>query len=89
MRTVTFPLLAVLGLCGVPSAQAADLDYDYLRGAEYDPIPAPVAIDWTGVYVGGHGGYTSGGLSQARCPQSTSRILAIGISKTNSAFRTF
>jgi outer membrane immunogenic protein len=62
MRTVTFPLLAVLGFCGVTSAQAADLDYDYLRGAEYDPIPAPVAIDWTGVYVGGHGGYTSAAL---------------------------
>ncbi|MGE8128732.1 outer membrane protein [Methylobacterium sp. NPDC080182] len=58
MRTVTFPLLAVLGLCGVNTARAADLDYDYLRGADYDPVPAPV-VDWSGVYVGGHGGYTS------------------------------
>ncbi|MGH1587515.1 hypothetical protein ACRBEV_03075 [Methylobacterium phyllosphaerae] len=39
MRSVTFPLLAVLGLCGMNTARAADLDYDYLRGAEYDPIP--------------------------------------------------
>jgi plasminogen activator len=39
MRTVTFPLLAVLGLCGVTTARAADLDYDYLRGAEYDTAP--------------------------------------------------
>jgi len=63
MRTVTFPLLAVLGLCGVNTARAADLDYDYLRGADYDPIPAPVrVIDWSGVYVGGHGGYTSAAL---------------------------
>ncbi len=43
MRTVTFPLLAVLGLCGVNTARAADLDYDYLRGADYDPVPAPVS----------------------------------------------
>ena len=61
MRTVTLPLLAILGLCGANTARAADLDYDYLRGADYDPIPAPV-IDWSGVYVGGHGGYTSAAL---------------------------
>ena len=61
MRTVTFPLLAVLGLCGVITARAADLDYDYLRGADYDPVPAPV-VDWSGVYLGVHGGYTSAGL---------------------------
>ena len=70
MRTVTLPILAVLGLCGVDTARAADLDYDYLRGADYDPIPAPV-VDWSGVYVGGHGGYTSGGLSQRDAMQST------------------
>jgi outer membrane immunogenic protein len=70
MRTVTFPLLAVLGLCGANAARAADLDYDYLRGAEYDPVPAPV-IDWSGVYVGGHGGYTATGLSQRDALQST------------------
>lgn len=70
MRTVTFPLLAVLGLCGVNTARAADLDYDYLRGADYDPVPAPV-VDWSGVYVGGHGGFTSGGLSQRNAMQST------------------
>ncbi|SDN31300.1 Opacity protein [Methylobacterium phyllostachyos] len=63
MRTVTFPLLAVLGLCGVNSARAADLDYDYLRGADYDPVPAPIrVVDWSGLYVGGHGGYTSAAL---------------------------
>jgi outer membrane immunogenic protein len=70
MRTVTFPLLAVLGLCGLSHARAADLDYDYLRGAEYDPVPAPVT-DWSGVYLGGHGGYTSAGLSQRSAMQST------------------
>lgn len=70
MRTVTFPLLAVLGLCGVTTARAADLDYDYLRGAEYDTVPAPV-LDWSGAYIGGHGGYTSGGLSQRDAMQST------------------
>jgi opacity protein-like surface antigen len=63
MRTVTLPLLAVLGLCSLNTARAADLDYDYLRGAEYEPVPAPVqVIDWSGVYVGGHGGFTSTSL---------------------------
>ncbi len=61
MRNVTLPLLVVLGLGGLNSARAADLDYDYLRGAEYDPAPAHV-IDWSGVYLGGHGGYTSTSL---------------------------
>ena len=70
MRTVTLPLLAILGLCGAGTAQAADLDYDYLRGAEYDPAPAPV-LDWSGVYLGGHGGFTSGGLAQRNALQST------------------
>lgn len=72
MRTVTLPLLAVLGLCSLNTARAADLDYDYLRGAEYEPVPAPVqVIDWSGVYVGGHGGYTAAGFSQRDAMLST------------------
>ena len=70
MRTVTFPILALLGFCGANTARAADLDYDYLRGADYDPLPTPT-VDWSGVYVGGHGGYTSGGLSQRDAMQSS------------------
>ena len=58
MRTVTLPLIAALCLGGMNTARAADLDYDYLRGAEYEPAPAPT-VDWSGVYLGGHGGYTS------------------------------
>lgn len=61
MRTVTLPLLVVLGLGGLNTARAADLDYDFLRGAEYDPAPVQT-IDWSGVYLGGHGGYTSAAL---------------------------
>ena len=61
MRTVTLPLLVVLGLGGLNTARAADLDYDFLRGAEYDPAPVRT-IDWSGVYLGGHGGYTSAAL---------------------------
>ena len=61
MRTVTFPLLAVLAIGGANTVRAADLDYDYLRGGEYDPAPERV-IDWSGVYLGGHGGYTSSAL---------------------------
>lgn len=70
MRTVTLPLLVVLGLAGLNTAQAADLDYDYLRGAEYDPAPVRT-IDWSGVYLGGHGGYASAGFSQRDAFQSS------------------
>ncbi|KQT14871.1 hypothetical protein ASG40_06115 [Methylobacterium sp. Leaf399] len=56
MRTLIGFLVAGLAAFGAPAAQAADLDYGVLRGAEYD---TPVqTVDWTGVYVGGHGGYT-------------------------------
>ena len=69
MRTVTLPLLMLLGLGGLNTARAADLDYDFLRGAEYDPAPVPV-IDWSGVYLGGHGGYTSSALGYKDTLQS-------------------
>lgn len=69
MRTVTFPLLVVIGLGGLNTARAADLDYDYLRGAEYEPAPTR-AIDWSGAYLGGHGGYTSAALGYKGTLQS-------------------
>ena len=57
MRIATLGLLAVLA--SASGAAAADLDYGYLRGAEDDYAPAPI-VDWSGLYVGGHGGYSSG-----------------------------
>lgn len=68
MRTVTLALLAAISLNGVSTARAADLDYDFLRGPDYDP--APVAVDWSGVYLGGHGGYTSGAMAQRQVLKS-------------------
>jgi outer membrane immunogenic protein len=59
MRIATLGLLAVLA--SASGAAAADLDYGYLRGGEDDYAPA-APIDWSGVYVGGHGGYSSAGL---------------------------
>jgi opacity protein-like surface antigen len=61
MRTVTFALLTGFTLGIVAPVQAADLDYGVLRGPDYEP-EAPL-IDWNGVYVGGHGGYTSAALN--------------------------
>lgn len=60
MRFATLGLLTVLASAPV-GANAADLDYGYLRGSD-DGYAAPPAIDWSGVYVGGHGGYSSAGL---------------------------
>ncbi|WP_375462708.1 outer membrane protein [uncultured Methylobacterium sp.] len=62
MRIRLLAVLAALGLAGPSSALAADLDYDFLRGPDYDPPLAVAAIDWSGVYLGGHGGYSSASL---------------------------
>lgn len=60
MRIATLGLLAAL--VSASGAAAADLDYGYLRGADDDYAPAP-DIDWSGFYVGGHGGYSSSSMS--------------------------
>lgn len=60
MRNRSLALLTLLGLAAT-DARAADLGYDYLRGADYDE-PALVTtplIDWSGTYVGGHAGYST------------------------------
>ncbi|MDP4021654.1 outer membrane beta-barrel protein [Methylobacterium sp. NEAU 140] len=69
MRALTLSLLAALGLGAASTARAADLDYDYLRGADYDPAPVAV-LDWSGVYLGGHGGYTSAAVGSKGTLQS-------------------
>lgn len=60
MRTASLALLAGFTLGVVTPVEAADLDYGVLRGPDYEP--ATPVIDWSGVYVGGHGGYTSAAL---------------------------
>lgn len=60
MRTGTLGLLAGLLLSGIATAQAADLDYGVLRGPDYEPVDP--LIDWSGGYIGGHGGYSSAAL---------------------------
>ncbi|GAA0251240.1 hypothetical protein LNAOJCKE_3898 [Methylorubrum aminovorans] len=59
MRIAT---LAVLASVLISPALAADLDYGVLRGADDDYLaPAPL-IDWSGFYVGGHGGYSTASM---------------------------
>ena len=58
MRSLTCGALAILAIADVSTATAADLDYGVLRGPDYEPEVA--AIDWSGFYIGAHGGYTSG-----------------------------
>lgn len=68
MRIVTLALVSSVA-CGVLStARAADLDYGVLRGPDYETA-API-IDWNGLYVGGHGGYTSASLGFTNTFQS-------------------
>ena len=54
-------LVSLLAFGAVGTAQAADLDYDYLRGADYDPPPSTI-VDWSGFYIGGHGGWSTHSL---------------------------
>lgn len=58
MRTLTIRFLAATALGCASTAHAADFDDDYLRGPEYEPVSTQI-IDWSGAYVGGHGGYSS------------------------------
>lgn len=75
MRSLLSCLLAATALAGVSSAYAADLDYGVLRGPEEEYV-APV-LDWSGFYIGGHGGYSSANFSTARAFQDPiGRILA-------------
>lgn len=62
MRALTLTAVSALLLGSVSNTVAADLDYGTLRGAEADYEPAPAYVDWSGFYVGGHGGYSSAGL---------------------------
>ncbi|GJE55170.1 outer membrane protein [Methylobacterium thuringiense] len=70
MRTLTIGFLAATTLGCLSTAQAADLDYDYLRGPEYEPVTTQI-IDWSGAYVGGHGGYSSGAFGFNNVAQQT------------------
>ena len=57
MRTATLALLAGFTLGVSAPALGADLDYGVLRGPDYEPEIQ--VIDWNGIYVGGHGGYSA------------------------------
>ncbi|MBX9930451.1 MAG: outer membrane beta-barrel protein [Methylobacterium sp.] len=81
MRTLTVSLLAGLSSLGVPAAQAADLDYGVLRGPEYETVEP--AIDWSGVYVGGHVGITS---TSQKYPNTFGQVAADYFSKTPEDF---
>lgn len=59
MRFAILGILAGLGLGAPLAAQAADLDFGVLRGGDYDPVAAPSPTVWDGIYVGGHGGWSS------------------------------
>ena len=80
MRKILLSLM-LIGTAG--ATQAADLDYDYLRGSDYE-APVATVIDWSGVYVGGHGGYTSGSFNRIGTTADYSqRFAGLGINYTN------
>ena len=83
MRIATLGLLAALSSVSVSAALAADLDYGVLRGAEDDyAAPAPL-IDWSGLYVGGHGGYASSALGFPSRYATLSSSYFTGIGRTD------
>ena len=84
MRIVVVPLLMAISFGGLDTARAADLDYDYLRGAEYESAPVAV-VDWSGVYLGGHDGYTSAALGY----KGTLRSMIYSLSHDTSAESVF
>ncbi|CAO4155275.1 Outer membrane protein beta-barrel domain-containing protein [Methylorubrum thiocyanatum] len=57
-----FATLALLTSVLATPALAADLDYGVLRGSDDDYLPPAPVVDWSGFYVGGHGGYSSAAL---------------------------
>ncbi|TNC08637.1 porin family protein [Methylobacterium terricola] len=59
MRFTTLGILVGLGLGAPVAAQAADLDFGALRGTASEPVAVSVPDVWEGIYVGGHGGWSS------------------------------
>jgi opacity protein-like surface antigen len=60
MRFAIFGVLVGLGVLAPMTVQAGDLDFGVLRGGSYEPAVAPSPANWDGIYVGGHGGWSSG-----------------------------
>lgn len=54
-------VLTVATLGAASSVLAADLDYGVLRGPDDEPAYVP-AVNWSGVYFGVHGGYSSAAM---------------------------
>lgn len=65
-----FATLALLTSVLATPALAADLDYGVLRGSDDDYLPPAPVVDWSGFYVGGHGGYSSAALGFGNAFQS-------------------
>ncbi|AWN46166.1 porin [Methylobacterium terrae] len=59
MRFAIFGVLVGLGMAAPVTVRAADLDFGVLRGGSYEPAAAPSLANWEGIYVGGHGGWSS------------------------------
>lgn len=65
-----FATLALLTSVLATPVLAADLDYGVLRGSDDDYLPPAPVVDWSGFYVGGHGGYSSAALGFGNAFQS-------------------
>ncbi|MET7247512.1 outer membrane beta-barrel protein [Methylobacterium sp. EM32] len=64
-------VLVSLSVAATTTARAADLDFGALRGSEFEPAAAPVVDVWDGIYVGGHGGWSSASFGFGNVFQST------------------
>ncbi|SFV13221.1 outer membrane insertion C-terminal signal [Methylobacterium sp. 174MFSha1.1] len=80
-------VLVSLSVAATTTVRAADLDFGALRGGEFEPAAAPVVDVWDGIYVGGHGGWSSASFGFGNVFQSTvaQALRATAIESTLSA----
>ena len=80
MRSLSICALAVAISASALPAHSADLDYGVLRGSEEEYV-APA--DWSGFYLGVHGGYTTSSFGYGKAGQADLALILQGLELEN------